>query len=320
MIGGSDVAGILGMSEYKTNTPYAWWRRHFGLDAPIDETMKMKAGKALEGDLTAWYENFMGVKLQPSDLVRDKEYDWLGGNPDRVSVDGKRVVELKMVGFRVAMKLGEPGTDEVITDHLLQARTYEGLMRQQGAPVEAVDWVYWNWDWPEPRIYTAEADPEMYFVIRARLKGFKEQFIDTQTPPPVDGSEAAAQHIKELFPHHAEGKVIVADEKADLLCHRLYEITAQSWDIEDEEKAIKQAIQMYMGDSEELHAQVGKFAWKNNKDSEKVDWQAVCRSLAQGLERPGGSSADQILAQHAKRFTTIVPGPRVFRTPFRRGK
>lgn len=83
IIGGSDVAAILGCNPWKTALDV--YNSKIGEPTEIPDNPAMKAGRKLEQVVAEYYEEESGRKVQRSNLLhRHKKYPFLGGNIDRV--------------------------------------------------------------------------------------------------------------------------------------------------------------------------------------------------------------------------------------------
>lgn len=82
---------------------------------------------------------------------------------------------------------------------------------------------------------------------------------------------------------------------------RLTNLNRQLEFAEDEKENLVIQLKAAIGDSEGLISDyVGKITWRNNKDSNKTNWQAIARAL---------NAPTTIIAQH----TETTPGARVFK-------
>ncbi len=93
-IGGSDVAAILGHSDYRNE--YDVWLDKTGQTGEIDPTPAMKRGTALEPVALEEYELRHGVKLERLGLVRHPVHPYFVGTPDAIDINNRRLVEVKV--------------------------------------------------------------------------------------------------------------------------------------------------------------------------------------------------------------------------------
>lgn len=262
-LGASEIAAAAGLSDYAS--PYTLWRRYFQLEE-FPETPQQAEGLALEPLIRKAYEDKFGVEVKQIEPLMHPEYEFLGASPDGLRADNLANVELKTVGFRTNSKWGEEGTDEVPMDYLCQGHFQAGVLRANGIMVEEVHFVKWYRD-QGASFYKAVYDEDLFRMLVAAGVAFHNDFILTQTPPPVDGSEAAARALKEKFPFHVEGKLIVADSICDEKAARLIELKAQGKVLDEEQKALENWIKEYIGDAEMLDTQLGRFTYKLNAGS-----------------------------------------------------
>lgn len=93
-IGGSDVAAILGHSDYRT--AYDVWMDKTGQTGEIEPTPAMERGTALEPVAIAKYEQRHGVTVERLGLVRHPDHPFLVGTPDGVDIKNRRLIEVKV--------------------------------------------------------------------------------------------------------------------------------------------------------------------------------------------------------------------------------
>lgn len=118
-IGSSDAAAVAGVSPYQT--PYEAYLRKTGELPPQEETQAMRWGTYLEPIIADIYEEETGRKLmRPSPMYRHPGRPWAFASLDRVCQDDGRVVEIKTAGIHQADKWGQPGTDQIPDQYVIQ--------------------------------------------------------------------------------------------------------------------------------------------------------------------------------------------------------
>ena len=133
-IGGTDVAGIMGLSQYKDRE--AVMLDKLGLGPPFHGNKYTESGIMMEPVARKWYEKQTGEQvidpveeaekdLLPGHVFRSKEYPFLVGSPDGLVRDTKRyTVENHKDGLLVSgIKWGWEGK----TAHYFSKKKWDGL-------------------------------------------------------------------------------------------------------------------------------------------------------------------------------------------------
>lgn len=125
-IGGSDAAAALGQSRYKSS--YELWAEKTGaLADEKPDTERMLFGRVMESVIANLYAERHGVHVRRRNaIIHHPKYHFMLANVDRV-IEGVRVgLECKNVdslAYRFG-EWGEPGSDQVPTEYLLQCAHY----------------------------------------------------------------------------------------------------------------------------------------------------------------------------------------------------
>ncbi len=256
-IGGSDVAAILGLSNWKT--PYSVWQDKIGQGVEIEDNAPMKWGRALEPVIRQEYAEATGrVVLQPTNMLRHPKYEFMLANLDGMTED-RRVVEIKTA--RSAQGWGEPGSDQVPQDYMFQVQHY---MAVTGFEVTDVAVLIGGSDF---RLYEVPADAELQeMMIDAESRFW--QLVITNTPPePVSLADARARYGRSLTSGtiEANNEVTHALEALQIINTKIDTLQQQA----DDAKA---KIMAYMGEHEALIVG-GKPAitWKTQAGAKRFD-------------------------------------------------
>lgn len=122
-IGGSDVAGIVGLSKWKTPLQvYLSKTSDFGTE---EETKAMARGSALEPFVRGLFAKQTGfsVELCPH-VFRHPGKPFMLGNLDGIIASEQAVLEIKTCNSVRKNEFGAELTDEIPTDYLLQVQHY----------------------------------------------------------------------------------------------------------------------------------------------------------------------------------------------------
>ena len=121
-IGGSDCAGVLGLSRW--TTPLKIWAVKTGQIVPEDISQKIavKLGNKLEQTVCELFTEQTGLKVRRvNETLFHKDYNFIGANIDR-KIEGQDVIlEAKTCS---AFKAKEWGEDEIPAEYLLQCYHY----------------------------------------------------------------------------------------------------------------------------------------------------------------------------------------------------
>jgi len=171
-IGGSDIAPILGLSQYRT--PVDVWLEKTGQAPPYTESKAARRGKFLENAILDWYEHDTG-KILVRNIPPISLSNHLRMSLDAL-VEGERVVDAKSVSPYVAKQWGTIGTDEVPLAYACQMQWYMGGMNLPEADLAALIG-------DDLKVYTVRFDCELYGQILAAAERFWHDHVLTMTPP-----------------------------------------------------------------------------------------------------------------------------------------
>ena len=283
-IGGSDVAGILGLSKWAT--PYTVWADKRGELPDSGPNLDMLIGTMLEPWLFQQYKEQTGIECRKSHrILVDKEFDFLLANVDALHKD--RVVEFKTA--RDQDDWGTPGTDQVPTAYLLQCQHY---MRVTGKSMCDLGVLFKNNRKPEVVLYSIPRNDELLGVVIPQLAEFWEYVKQGVAPPATTPGDALLKY------QYGVPKPIVATSDIESEYLRLVETRKQLSVLTEYEDELKTKLMAFMGECDTLTDAAGRklTTWKNRKDSARID-----------LDRLRKDFPD-IAAQ----VTNVVPGTRTF--------
>jgi putative phage-type endonuclease len=305
-ISGTEIGSILGLNPYQT--PMDLYMRKLGLIDPPQENEAMKWGIAAEHVVARRYARETGAELYPS---VDKGYDykdpcqhphpdlyWWIGTPDRFIKSGPGLLEIKIVGERMAHQWGDAPDGDVPEQYLTQCAWYMPLLGVEWADL-AVQ--IGNKDY---RVYRINRDRELENQLRDAALAFINDHLIPQIPPPIDGSESSKRYLNYRYPVD-QGPILETNDNGIIECIRgLKEVNRQMKIWEDLKDKLTNDLKSVIGDAAGISGEWGKVLWKKNKDSQKVDWKALAETF----------NPDSELVDH---FTIIKPGARVFRPYFK---
>lgn len=267
-IGGSDAAAAVGLNPYKSQLEL--WLEKTGRDAdlpkpdPNDTTEPIYWGTLLEPIVAAAYTQQTGRRVRKVNAVlRHPTIPFMLANLDRevVGVPDVHILECKTAG-EFGARHWQDGVPEYVQ---LQVQHQLAVTGKRVADVAVL------LCGQQLAVYRIERDDELI----ARLIPLEAQFwhyVETDTPPPGDGSESADRALRCLYPRDSGGTVDFSDDRqlsatfADLIAVR-----EQIEALEVAAAKLKQAIQTAMGDASRALFDTGEVTFKRSKDSTSTD-------------------------------------------------
>jgi putative phage-type endonuclease len=297
LIGGSDVAAILGVSKWKT--PFQLYQEKIGAFVEEITPEKQKVfdrGHRWEPVVIEMMVDELKSRGHDVEIIArnerymDPEYSFLACEIDvELRIDGEELNgEIKTVHPFAAKEWGEPETDEVPIYYA--AQVMHGLMikprcRSIIAALIGAD---------DLRIHFMARDDETIAGIRTREIEFWQRIQNRNPPEPTDPVD-----VKWLYQRDG-GTAIEADDELALLCQQLKDMKADAKALDGHIELLATKIKARMGTAATLLYRGKPLAtWKNNKDSATTDWKAAYLDLGP-------------TARHCASFTTTKPGSRPF--------
>lgn len=208
-VSASDVAGILGLSQYAT--PFSVYSEKVGLVADREATDEMEFGKDIEQIVAKkWAKrNDRGI-LWLDELYQGPEA-WILATPDAQIVGKDEGLEVKTLGYKND-HWGREGTDEVPDNVVTQAQWQMKVMGWNAVHVAAF--------YTGPRkleSFLVYADPHLQTQLVEKCRQFWVENVLAQVAPDLDWSDASGAYLRQRFPHVVENDAREAtDEEGDL--------------------------------------------------------------------------------------------------------
>jgi putative phage-type endonuclease len=270
-IGGSDVPAILGLSPYRDRLDVWLEKTRHPAYRSKPVSPEMRFGTLLEPVLRAAYEEDTGRRVHSppvqkthwaADRIRFAHIDGL--------LEGQGIWEGKCP-FQTWRNWGDGPPAYVHA----QIQHYMAITEEPYCDVSALaaglDPIFQTW-----RI---DSDPETQANIEAAVLRFWHEHVLTGEPP--DPLPVAIE-----FPRNKTDLLLVADEEAEAMVARLFNAREQDLKaFEAVEEELKEALQRRIG--ENYAGMVGngwRIRYKNNRDSEKVEWKLVATGYRKMLE------------------------------------
>lgn len=292
-IGSSDAAAAVGLNPYCSQLQL--WLTKTGRDAglpqvdPKDQSSPMYWGNLLESIVAAHYTMRSGHKVRRINAVLQHPTEpWMLANLDRevLGAADVQILECKTAGINGA-RLWREGVPEYVA---LQVCHQLAVTGRQAADVAVLI------GGQDLQIHRIERDDAMI----AKLIELERQFwryVETDTPPPADGSDSAEVALRCLYPKDSGTTLDLSQDLemsaafSDLLAVRETLTTNVLL-----EAQLKQRIQQRMADATKVVFETGDVTWKRSKDGTGLDVVTMLK------DQP----------ELAQRYALVKPGSRRF--------
>ncbi len=218
----------------------------------------------------------------------DPELPWMLANIDRevIGADDVQILECKTAGINGA-RLWKEGVPEYVQ---LQVMHQLAVTGKQAADVAVL------LGGQTLEIHRIERDEQMITRL-IELECQFWQYVETDTPPPADGTASAESALRRLYPED-NGQIVDFSQHAGLTAAYV-ELKAVRQSIADKEKReaeLKQMLRQAMGDASRAEFSSGYISWRKAMDSIGLD-------VAQLLkDKPHLQAKYPLLKQGARRF------------------
>lgn len=288
-LGSSDAAAAVGLNPYQSQLEL--WLVKTGRDGnlpkddPNDESSPMYWGTLLEPIVAAHYTKRTGLKVRRvNSVLQHPEHNWLLANIDREVLGSSEVsiLECKTAGLH-GSKLWRDGVPEYVQ---LQVQHQLAVTGKAAADVAVL------LGGQELQVHRVVRDDKLI----ARLLELEARFwayVESDTPPPADGSDSAAQALQALYPYDSGATLdLRADTKLSTTFSDWLAVKARREELETQEAQYKTTLQQAMGEATRAEFEGGAVSWKRSKDSTVLDVDALLKSQPELLQqypktRPG---------------------------------
>lgn len=256
-IGGSDVAAILGATSYATAVDVFLEKTTDYVRSFDEESDACFFGNYFESAIIARFIDRYPQKFTKSpelDTIYDKENTVLFANLDALLEDGS-VLEAKTVGEFTAYKWGEPFTDQIPNEYLLQVMHYAGVCNPPNVFIAALFGVN------DFRVYEYKRNREYEQIIRDLCLSFWENNVLKNIPPEPQELE----DCRKLWTTAIRDSQKYASVEIIRDVQSLKSIRGIIKDYEEEENRLKKSICEFLKDEESIIDGAGKklVTWKN---------------------------------------------------------
>jgi len=289
-LGGSDAAGVVGLSRW--SSPVTVWAEKTGLTPQRDTVpLRMWIGQYMEPMLAEMAEARTGLRfVRDRRLHRVRGVPYLAGHVDFRA--RRRRVGLEVKTARSDRYWGEDGLEvtpddftAVPIDYYVQVQHYLMVTGWD----EFVLAVLIGHD--DFRTYRVIRNPDLIGNLRAAEIEFWEHYVLTETPPAVDGSEAASEYLRRRYPRNDELLPAATPEQEELIA----EVVKQKDHVRHVKAladGLENRLRAEIGDHGGLLSTQATVTWRRSKDTEDIDWATVAlayRNMLEAAIPPGGA-------------------------------
>lgn len=252
-LGSSDAPAVAGVSRWRT--PLEVYLQKIGEIEPSVDNEATYWGNVLEDVVAKEYARRTGQRVARSlQTFRHPEFPYLVAHIDRRVVGARKILECKTAGAHMADDWGEPGTDEVPEEVLVQVAHQMLVSRIMQADVAVLI------GGRDFRVYHVPYDKELVEALLETERRFWEQHVEPRIPP----DPRTIEDIRLRWPRHQPGKVVQADEDVQAAVSALAAVRRELKALKAREANLVAEIERYMADAEALEGPDGRTlaTWK----------------------------------------------------------
>lgn len=265
-IGSSDAAAAIGINPYQSQLEL--WMIKTGRDAGLpkpdsdDPRSPVYWGHVLEPIVAEQYSQQTGRKVRRVNAVLqhpDPDKHWMLANLDySVTADD----EVQILECKTAGEFGSRLWKEGVPDYIqCQVQHQLAVTGKQAADVCVL------LCGQELKISRIERNEELIDALVVLERQFWT-FVETDTPPPADGTDSADRALRHLYPLD-KGETLDFSQSKELsgAFAELLAIRSEMETLKSSESHLKQRIQSQMGEASKATFMEGAVSWKRSKDS-----------------------------------------------------
>ena len=263
--GGSDASVVCGINKYKS--PVELWMEKTG-QLPYQEAGEAAYwGTQLEPMVRTEFTKRTGIEVQQvKQLLQSEEYPFMQANLDGICEHpdfGTCIFEAKTAS---AYKAGE-WENSIPAEYMLQIQHYMAVTGYKGTYIAVlIGGNTFKWKF-------IERDDEMIAMLISLETDFWEH-IKSNTPPPLDGSDASAKFLSGRFPESVSGTSIILPESADTIIKEYDAACEQLSEITERKQKAENLLKDMLGDNEIGTSGNRVISWKSISQ-ERLDTKAL---------------------------------------------
>lgn len=312
-LGASEVSTAIGLNPWQSPAELRAVKRHEM--EPFKGNMFTHFGEALEAvNVAEWLRRHReageNVSIFTPPTIVHARSPYLFATADRIVVpvgrraraEWKALVEAKNRGQYRKQEYGD-SPDEIPEADIVQVQAQlECLDLPKGWLVA----LFGGNDWRE---YCVVRDREMGRQLVAFAEQWWRRHVVEGQPVSMDGSDASTDYLRRRYPRENAPLLEATPELKELV--QMVRLSREALkESETAEAECSNKLKAALGEAAGVE---GLCSFKQNKDSTKVDWQAVVDDIQKAYRLRLGDEADRILEAALATFTTIKPGARQLR-------
>lgn len=271
-IGSSDSSAAIGLNPYKSQLEL-WLEKtnrdqHLAKPNPDDDTAPVFWGVVLEPIVASQYQRRSGNKVRKVNAVlQHPDIPWMLANIDREVIGSTEVqiLECKTAGINGA-RLWRDGVPRYVEVQVMHQLAVTG---KQAADVAVL------LGGQRLEVYRIERD-ELLIKHLIELERQFWHYVETDTPPPADGSESAERALRLLYPEDDGEELDLSQDPAlNEVFFNLKQIRHTQAELNQRESELKQQLQQAIGSASKAVFADGSVTWRKSRDSVGVDITAL---------------------------------------------
>lgn len=251
-IGGSDAAAVVGLNAF--SSPYSLWAEKTGRVPGFEGNLATEVGTFLEEFVAQKFASETGKKVRRvNQSFFNSDYPWAIANIDRDIVGEDAGLEIKTTS-ELNLKRFRGG--EYPANYYVQCVHYMAITGKKKWYLAVL---IGNRDFRWFEIERDDAEITALMEAESEFWGY----VQTNTPPPVDGMKATTETISELYPESSGSSV-------DLYGHQdaidqYLAIGQQIKELKELQAEMANLIKDYMGEAERGENDRYKVSWKSSE-------------------------------------------------------
>ena len=253
-IGGSDAPSIIGLNPW--SSPYTVWADKLGKSPPKEDNEAMRLGRDLEDYVAKRFTEETGKKVRRENfLLTNPQYPFAHANVDRMVVGEDAGLECKttsVLNLKNFKNGAFPDTYYVQCVHYLMVT---GCQKWYLAVLVLGK---------EFKVFEIERDEDEIKALAESEEAFWK-YVETETPPPADGTASTTDTLTTIYPESNEDSVNLFAYERDL--EQYMALTAQIKELEKLKDEAANKVKAFLGE-----------AGRGDTDRYKVSWTSTSRS------------------------------------------
>lgn len=249
-IGGSDAAGILGLSKWAS--PFSVWADKTGRLPEKPDNEAMRQGRDLEDYVARRFEEAFGKRVRRENaILRNPNYPFAHANVDRIVIGENAGLECKTTSM---LNLKEYKLGSYPENYYAQCVHYmaiTGADRWYLAVLVLNQGFY---------VYTIERDQAEIDALMYAEREFCTRYVVPDLPPPPDGGEATDETLQTIYADAHEGTVDLFGRET--LLDQYFEVSDRIKELTRSRDMIAQTIKTDLGELEDGACKGYAVTWK----------------------------------------------------------